>query len=79
MDAARAFQEESGTDPGADLHGIAGRMEIRAAVQGGRIEDAIDRVNDLDPEVRARGARAAAAAAGRGRGALRSRSEHCSR
>jgi len=34
-----------------DLGEIAGRMEIRAALQSGRVEDAIDRVNDLDPEV----------------------------
>lgn len=51
VDAARAFKEESGTSPGVDLGDIAGRMDIRAAVQGGRIEDAIDRVNDLDPEI----------------------------
>ncbi|KAI8472538.1 MAG: CTLH/CRA C-terminal to lish motif domain-containing protein [Monoraphidium minutum] len=51
VDAARAFQGESGAPPGVDLGDIAGRMEIRAAVQGGRVEDAIDRVNDLDPEI----------------------------
>ncbi|GBF90786.1 hypothetical protein Rsub_03087 [Raphidocelis subcapitata] len=51
VDAARAFQDESGTQPGVDLSDIAGRMEIRAAVQGGRVEDAIDAVNDLDPEI----------------------------
>ncbi len=65
VDAARAFQGESGAAPGVDLGEIAGRMEIRAAVQGGRVEDAIDKVNDLDPEVRAfcaKGGREGAAA-----------------
>jgi hypothetical protein len=28
------------------------RMEIRKAVQAGQVEEAIDKVNDLNPEVR---------------------------
>ena len=51
MDAALAFQQESGTDPGVDLAAITDRMEIRRAVQGGDIEGAIEKVNDLDPEI----------------------------
>eukprot|EP00887_Chlorella_sp_A99_P006568 scaffold3.g6568.t1 len=50
-DAARVFAQESGTHPGCDLGAITDRMEIRKAVQGGRVEEAIERVNDLDPEI----------------------------
>ena len=51
VEAAEIFQRESGTDPGVDLRAITDRMEIRKAVQSGNVEDAIDRVNDLNPEV----------------------------
>ena len=53
MEAAEIFQKESGTDPGVDLRAITDRMQIRKAVQSGNVEDAIDRVNDLNPEVSA--------------------------
>lgn len=52
VEAAETFERESGTSPGLDLQSITDRMEIRRAVQGGDIEDAISRVNDLNPEVR---------------------------
>lgn len=52
MEAARLFEKESGTAPGVDLESITDRMEIRKAVQNGNIQDAINRVNDLNPEVR---------------------------
>lgn len=51
MDAALAFKRESGTDPGVDLAAITDRMEIRRAVQSGNVEAAIEKVNDLDPEI----------------------------
>lgn len=51
VDAALAFQRESGTDPGVDLAAITDRMEIRKAVQGGDVETAIGKVNDLNPEI----------------------------
>mmetsp|Transcript_8813 Transcript_8813/g.15859 ORF Transcript_8813/g.15859 Transcript_8813/m.15859 type:complete len:230 (-) Transcript_8813:157-846(-) len=51
VDAARLFEKESGTSPGVDLDSITDRMQIRKAVQNGEIEDAIDRVNDLNPEI----------------------------
>ena len=51
MDAAKLFQQESGTHPGVDLDTITDRMHIRKAVQGGDIEEAIDLVNDFNPEV----------------------------
>jgi glucose-induced degradation protein 8 len=51
VDAAEAFQKESGADPGVDLSAIRHRMEIRRAVQSGNVEAAIERVNDLDSEI----------------------------
>ena len=52
VEAAETFQRESGTCPGVDLHAITNRMEIRKAVQAGDIENAVARVNDLNPEAR---------------------------
>lgn len=52
VDAARTFESESGTSPGVQLSTIMDRMEIRKAVQAGQVEEAIDKVNDLNPEVR---------------------------
>lgn len=52
VDAARTFESESGTAPGVQLSTIMDRMEIRKAVQAGQVEEAIDKVNDLNPEVR---------------------------
>ena len=52
MEAAQTFQQESMTQPGIDLAAITDRMEIRKAVQSGNVEEAIERVNDLNPEVR---------------------------
>ncbi len=51
MEAAQTFEKESGTQPGIDLGAITDRMEIRKAVQSGNVEEAIERVNDLNPEV----------------------------
>ncbi|KAJ3184128.1 Glucose-induced degradation complex subunit [Irineochytrium annulatum] len=50
-DAAEKFSEESGIAPGIDLTSIEDRMNIRNAVQVGHIDEAIERVNDLDPEI----------------------------
>jgi hypothetical protein len=36
---------------GIDLSTISDRMAIRAAIQRGEIEEGIERVNDLNPEV----------------------------
>jgi len=51
VEAAQKFQQESMTQPGIDLAAITDRMEIRKAVQSGNVEEAIERVNDLNPEV----------------------------
>jgi hypothetical protein len=46
------LEQESGTAPGVELGSITDRMEIRKAVQSGQVEEAIDKVNDMNPEVR---------------------------
>mmetsp|Transcript_48199 Transcript_48199/g.92132 ORF Transcript_48199/g.92132 Transcript_48199/m.92132 type:complete len:235 (-) Transcript_48199:433-1137(-) len=51
VEAAQMFQAESGTEPGVDLASIADRTAIRKAVQEGNIENAIERTNDLNPEI----------------------------
>mmetsp|Transcript_11166 Transcript_11166/g.19086 ORF Transcript_11166/g.19086 Transcript_11166/m.19086 type:complete len:238 (-) Transcript_11166:379-1092(-) len=51
VEAAETFENESGTSPGVDLSSIADRTAIRKAVQSGDVEDAIERVNDLNPEI----------------------------
>ncbi|GFR39903.1 hypothetical protein Agub_g408 [Astrephomene gubernaculifera] len=51
VEAARMFEKESGTPPGVNLDAITDRMEVRRALQGGDVEAAMERVNDLDPEI----------------------------
>ncbi|KAI9012807.1 CTLH/CRA C-terminal to lish motif domain-containing protein [Gaertneriomyces semiglobifer] len=50
-DAAEKFSRESGLHPGIELASIEDRMTIRNAIEEGHIENAIERVNDLDPEI----------------------------
>lgn len=60
-DAAENFARESGmlsttsgdssSSPTMDFESIHNRMIIRNAIQSGDIVDAIERVNDFDPEV----------------------------
>lgn len=50
-DAADCFSKESGLKPFVDSDSILNRMIIRGAIQRGDIDDAIGRVNELDPEV----------------------------
>lgn len=54
-DAAQRFSTESGLNPQVDLESIENRMIIRSAIQRGDVEDAIGRVNELDPEVSTKG------------------------
>jgi molybdopterin-guanine dinucleotide biosynthesis protein len=51
-DAAEKFIGEASLPPTAHLPSITERMSIRNAVQLGKIDEAIERVNDLDPEVK---------------------------
>jgi len=48
-DAAEAFSREAGVTPDVNLDSISDRMAIRASVQAGNIQAAVDRVNELDP------------------------------
>ena len=49
--AAEEFSRESGLVAPVDLDSIESRMEIREALQRGDVEEAMAKVNDLDPEV----------------------------
>ncbi|XP_071478610.1 glucose-induced degradation protein 8 homolog [Diadema antillarum] len=50
-EAAEKFQFESSTKPPTDLDSLNERIQIREAIQDGRIEDAMSKVNDLHPEL----------------------------
>ncbi|KAF9114432.1 hypothetical protein BGX27_010819 [Mortierella sp. AM989] len=50
-DAAEKFRQESGAKPPVNLESIQDRMIVRTAIQRGNIEEAIERVNDLNPEI----------------------------
>ncbi|KAB1199874.1 hypothetical protein CJ030_MR0G011033 [Morella rubra] len=50
VDAAEKFRMESGTEH-IDLGTISDRMAVKKAVQCGNVEDAIEKVNDLNPEI----------------------------
>ncbi|EGG18394.1 UPF0559 protein [Cavenderia fasciculata] len=50
-EAAEMFQNESGTKATVDLISIVDRMAIRSAIQRGDIEQGIEIVNDLNPEI----------------------------
>ncbi|KAF9455119.1 hypothetical protein P691DRAFT_800122 [Macrolepiota fuliginosa MF-IS2] len=49
--AAEEFSEEAHLTPPMDFESIESRMDIREALQRGDVEDAITRVNDLNPEI----------------------------
>ena len=49
--AAEEFSQEANLAPTVDFESIESRMVIREALQRGDVEDAITRVNDLNPEV----------------------------
>jgi hypothetical protein len=49
--AAEEFSQEASLTPPMDFESIESRMDIREALQRGDVEDAITRVNDLNPEV----------------------------
>jgi hypothetical protein len=50
-DAAVEFARETGLPADVDHATIQERMEIQEAVEEGRVEEAVRRVNELDPEV----------------------------
>lgn len=49
--AAEEFSQEAHLSPPVDFDSIESRMNIRDALHRGDVEDAITRVNDLNPEV----------------------------
>lgn len=51
MDAAEQFAAESGLTPTTELASIRERMLIRSAIQAGRIDEAIERINEIDSEI----------------------------
>ncbi|XP_042428642.1 protein GID8 homolog [Zingiber officinale] len=51
VDTAEKFRIESGTEPGVDLATITDRMAVKQALQSGNVEDAIEKVNDLNPTI----------------------------
>jgi hypothetical protein len=50
-EAAERFARESNATPGGELAAIEERMQVRSAIQRGDISGAVDRINDLDPEL----------------------------
>jgi hypothetical protein len=50
-DAAISFARETGQPADIDQSLIQERMDIRDAIEEGRVEEAVRRVNELDPEV----------------------------
>ncbi|CAI8006551.1 Glucose-induced degradation protein 8 homolog [Geodia barretti] len=50
-DAVGAFQEESGIDPGINMSMLDDQIRIRDAVEAGSIQEAVELVNDVDPEI----------------------------
>ncbi|KAE8719833.1 Glucose-induced degradation protein 8-like protein [Hibiscus syriacus] len=50
VEAAEKFRMESGTEH-IDLATISDRMAVKKAVQCGNVEDAIEKVNDLNPAI----------------------------
>ncbi|XP_026410788.1 protein GID8 homolog isoform X1 [Papaver somniferum] len=51
VEAAEKFKMESGTEPDIDLATITDRMAVKKAVQCGNVDDALEKVNDLNPEI----------------------------
>ncbi|WWC68291.1 uncharacterized protein I206_102214 [Kwoniella pini CBS 10737] len=50
-EAAVEFARETGLPADVDHEKVQERMEIRQAVEDGRVEEAVRRVNELDPEI----------------------------
>lgn len=50
-DAVAAFQEESGINPGVNMSMLDDQIKIRDAVEAGSIQEAVELVNDVDPEI----------------------------
>eukprot|EP00850_Spirogloea_muscicola_P024876 SM001679S02932 [mRNA] locus=s1679:28:1329:+ [translate_table: standard] len=51
LDAAERFRDEAGVQPDIELGTITDRTAVRQAIQAGNVQDAIEKVNDLNPEI----------------------------
>ena len=49
---ARIFAAESNTQPEADFEAIKARVEIRECIHRGDLQTAIEKINELNPQVR---------------------------
>lgn len=50
--AAQKFALEANIQPEVDVESIRERVEIRNAIYGGHIQSAIEKINELNPQVR---------------------------
>ena len=50
-EAVLSFQKESGVEPGVDMAMLDDQIKIRGAIESGAIQEAVELVNDIDPEV----------------------------
>ena len=53
--AAQKFALEANIQPRVDVESIRERVEIRNAIYGGDIQSAIEKINELNPQVSFRG------------------------
>ena len=49
--AAKKFALEANIQPKADIDSIQERVDIRNAIHGGDIQSAIEKINELNPQV----------------------------
>ena len=49
--AAQKFALEANIQPKVDVESIEGRVEIRNAIYGGDIQTAVEKINELNPQV----------------------------
>ena len=50
-DSVLAFQEESSSSPGVNMAILDDQIKIRDAIEAGGIQEAVELVNELDPEI----------------------------
>lgn len=50
--AAKRFAVEANIQPKADIESIQERVEIRSAIHSGDIQTAIEKINELSPQVK---------------------------
>lgn len=50
--AAKKFSVEANIQPRADIESIQERVDIRTAIHSGNIQVAIEKINELNPQVR---------------------------